>query len=406
MMGAFPSVSGFVQVRIVSADVAECLRQIDLEQITAYSVRMIDSVTLELTVSRQDLQKLQKLCERKGYTLNVVQKLGFYWILRSMLMRPIFVIGLLLLIILAVCLPGRILFVETEGNDTVPSRYILDRAEEYGLKFWTRRREIRSEVIKNGLLEEIPQLQWVGVNTYGCRAVITVRERPPQPDEQSGSAVSHIAAARDGVIQSCTVTRGYGNCSVGQAVRKGDILISGYTDCGICYTAERAEGEIHGQTQRSIRVVTPEMCHIQSPTDHAETKFSLIIGKKRINFYKGSGISGATCDKMYSKYVLTLPGGFPLPVALVKEIIISCDLMEATVPYPVPLLKFCASDYLMEQMHDGMILQKSEAVSASDGAVYLHGIYDCLENIGIVQEEKIGEFNGETDGTDRERRSG
>ena len=85
MMGAFPSVSGFVQVRIVSADVAECLRQIDLEQITAYSVRMIDSVTLELTVSRQDLQKLQKLCERKGYTLNVVQKLGFYWILRSML---------------------------------------------------------------------------------------------------------------------------------------------------------------------------------------------------------------------------------------------------------------------------------------------------------------------------------
>ena len=286
------------------------------------------------------------------------------------------------------------MFISTEGNDTVPTKLILEQAENCELKFWTRRRDVRSEQVKNELLEAIPQLQWVGVNTYGCRAVITVRERASYETDVPNGSVSHIVATQDGVVRSCTVTRGCGSCTVGQAVRKGDVLISGYTDCGLTFTAERAEGEIFALTKRSVSIVTPAKCHVQSQTDSIDTRFGLLIGKKRINFYKGSGISGATCDKMYWKYVLTLPGGFALPVALLKESTGSCYLMQMKIQNPEMMLKSFASDYLTDRMTDGVIEGRSEAITETDEIFQLTGVYDCLEDIGTVREEKIGEFNG------------
>ena len=393
-MGLYRSLAGSVQVTVLSADIPECFKMLEQNKISAFSIRTIDSVTVQLTVSRKELEKLRQLCERKGYVLHLKQKRGLFWSLQAIAVRPVFAVGMVLLSIMAACLPGRILFIETEGNESVPSRYILECADDCGLQFWSRRREVRSEQIKNELLERIPQLQWVGVNTYGSRAVITVRERAESPDEQQGSSVSHIMAARDGVVESCTVTRGYGNCTAGQAVRKGDVLISGFTDCGLTIVAERAEGEVLAQTKRSICLVTPSNCQIQSPSSGCEKRISLLIGKKRINFYKGSGISGATCDKMYSKYVLTLPGGFSLPVALLKETTVSCHLTETTVDQPESILVPFASNYLMGQMQDGAILRKDETITESDGIFRLEGVYDCRENIGIVQEEKIGEFDG------------
>ena len=394
MMGIYRSFAGTLRVRILSADMPECLRVLEREYVTAYSIRIADSVTLEMTVTRRDFERLKYVCQRKGYELQLVERKGLFWPIRALLCRPLLVVGMALLIALAVCIPGRILFISTEGNHAVPARYILAEAEECGLKFWSRRRAIRSEQVKNSLLESIPQLQWVGVNTYGCRAVITVRERTEELSDKTEMAVSNIAASRDGVIHSCTVTKGSRNCVAGQAVRKGDILISGYTDCGLIYTAEQAEGEVMAQTQREMCVITPRFYQVQSPIGRTDTRFALLIGKKRINFYKGSGISGATCDKMYSKYVLTLPGGFTLPVALLKETAVSCCMTESAVNDASQMLEDFAAAYLKGQMTNGTILRKSETLSESEGIFRLDGVYDCLENIGIVQDEKIGEFNG------------
>ena len=95
-----------------------------------------------------------------------------------------------------------------------------------------------------------------------------------------------------------------------------------------------------------------------------------------------------------------------MPVALLKEYTVECNLTEVEASDPEAMLKHFAEDYLMDLMSEGAIERKSEALTKSDGYFQLSGTYACLENIGIVQEEKIGEFNGKTDGTDRERGSG
>ena len=58
--------------------------------------------------------------------------------------------------------PSRVWFVEVEGNETVPARKILLAAEECGVKFWAKSGEIRSEQVKNQILNLVPELQWAG----------------------------------------------------------------------------------------------------------------------------------------------------------------------------------------------------------------------------------------------------
>ena len=173
--------------------------------------------------------------------------------------------------------------------------------------------------MKNALLSTLPQLQWAGINTSGCVATISVREKNTNEELTPEVGIGNIIAKTDGIIQTCTVLNGTALCSAGDAVTAGQILVSGYTDCGIALKAVRAEAEITASTIRSVSAVTLLPDVIRGEQIHEETKFSLRIGKKLINLFKDSGISDTSCVKMYTEEYLTLPGGFRLPIALVTQ---------------------------------------------------------------------------------------
>ena len=165
----------------------------------------------------------------------------------------------------------------------------------------------------------MPQLQWAGVSTSGCVAIITVHERNVKEPAREKEGVCSIVAARDGIITEMTVLRGNGLCKPGMAVKAGQVLISGYQDCGICIRAAHAEGEILAYTQHCLMAVCPINRVIRSETLGRKEKYSLIIGKKEINFMKYSGISGSSCVKIYEQKYMTLPGGFVLPIVFARE---------------------------------------------------------------------------------------
>ena len=241
-MDMWRSLSGMVEVELTSADPAAALRAINAAGITVYNARQKGDLTLWFGLHRQAYRRLRTLTKKRGERLTLNGRSGIYWAGRRLLSRPILLGGILLIIALTLFLPTRVLFVQVEGNDHIPARLILEAAADCGIDFGANRREVRSEKMKNAILSAVPQLQWAGINTYGCRAVISVRERTEPDKEEPQSGVSSIVAMRDGVISQLTVTKGNPVCKVGQAVKAGQVLISGYTDCGICIRASHAGG--------------------------------------------------------------------------------------------------------------------------------------------------------------------
>lgn len=398
-MDFWKSIEGMLEMELCSADIGAAFSSVNHLNIPVYQVRYVNDLTVRFHILRKDLRKVVELYQKRGETLRILKYKGVYWAIHGLLRRPALLLGLIMLLCCALYVPAKVLFIQVEGNASVPARKILAAAEECGIRFGADRRNVRSEKVKNALLSAVPELQWAGVNTSGCVATISVKERTDPPQEDTPREVSSIVASRDGIIYTCTATRGNLLVSPGQAVKEGQLLISGYTDCGLTIQATRAEGEIMAQTSHKQTVVMPSQYMVKGEKTNTKRKYSILIGKKRINLWNNSGIWDATYDRMYEEYDVTLPGGYRLPLALCIEEYVFRDIMDSEIPQAEAeetLLVF-AKAYLTEQMVAGNILHKSQTVVLENGSYRLDGHYICTEMIGRVQQEQIGEENGKSD---------
>ena len=383
--------NGFVILEITSADPAGMISAIQDIGITLENVRFLDELTFQFQIKRQDRKRVLALASKRDVKCTVKRSKGLYWNLKSLFRRPVLIIGLVLICLLTVYLPTRILFFRVQGNVSIPDKRIMELTSQSGIHFGVSRREIRSEKVKNQLLSTIPELEWVGINTSGCVATISVRERQTKEEVDPFQGVSSIVASRDGVVQELTVISGTAACKTGQVVKAGQVLISGYTDCGLSIRAERARGEVYAVTNRHFTCLMPEIDAQRGMKTRVVEKNSLIIGKKRINFFKDSGILDTGCVKMYSENYVTLPGGFVLPVAFVTETWINYEPTTVTVNtvQDEMLLSQFVQAYLRTQMIAGTILSQSEDFSQENDVVQLSGHYACQEMIGRERIEEI-----------------
>jgi similar to stage IV sporulation protein len=321
-----------------------------------------------------------------------------------MIRRPVLMAGCTILLGLTIYLPTRVLIFEVEGAREVPARRIIAEISSHGVGYGTSRREIRSEQVKNSLLQAIPDLQWVGVNTYGCRAVICVKERAVQDKGAARKGVGHVRSLQDAVVSQITVTKGTPMCVPGDRVTAGQVLISGYSDRGLFVRGEIAEGEVFGQTERSVTAYLPDEVRLRAETVASDKNFFLILGKKRVFFSKGSGISPATCGKMYEEHYMVLPGGIPIPIGIGVEETVWSQMEERNVSSEEAetVLTEQAQRLLSRRMISGTVLSREVSLSEVDGAYFFMGRYRCREMIGITHiEENFDRY--ETDRADRER---
>ena len=399
MMSFWRSVGGAIEIGMTAAEPEKALTTIAQSGIELLEIVHDSALECSFTIRRRDYNRISGLCKQNGYTLTIKREKGIYYALRNLYKRKILIIGMLILLIGVFMLPTRILFIHIEGNHTIPSGYILSAAEGIGIRFGASRRKVRSEKIKNALLDAIPELQWAGVNTNGCTATISVRERAISLDTKEQNKVTSVVADRDGYILSCVVTQGSAMVQPGQVVQKGQTLISGYSEHGLTIQATRAKGEVIAQTNRTLTVVSPVQCQRRMDKTSTTRGLSLLLGKKRIFFWKGSGISDAGCGRMYRQYDFTLPGGFTLPIALCVDLIQHYTLTD--VESNTDSLGVFARQYLKEQMIAGQILSGVQTISRHADVLCLQGKYVCTEAIGREKSEQIGEANGETNGENR-----
>lgn len=387
-----------LQISFISAQTNTVLNKLTVAGLQMYDVVCCDALTVRLWIPARDIGKLETVMQHCGCSYRVIAKQGFLWYPSALFRRPFLALGLLLYILMALWIPGKILFVTVEGNQNIPDNYILESAKNSGITFGSSRRAVRSEQTKNKLLSQIPQLQWVGINTSGCVVNISVREGDIQQNYSEDRLVSAIVASCDGVIQSIDVLRGTAMCAVGQTVKRGDVLISGYTDNGLKVTAEAAMGEVFAYTNRDLQIIAPHPTRCKTSVVSKHTNYRLRVGKKVINLCNDSGISGISCDKMYLEEYWSLPGGFRLPVSLIREIcIVYADTADSTsdlARHEAWLSEF-PEKYLSGQMVAGSILSQKIFCCTEDGYDTLSGEYACLEMIGKVKCEETLQKNAE-----------
>lgn len=379
-----------VRLELTSADTQGALNEVLRSGLSLYSVWRVDELVTEFTVRQSEMGAIRSVLDRRGDPVRIIQERGLAVILKRSKKRPVLLMGLAVLIILTVFLPTRLILFRVEGSESVSPALVLETLQDLGVTFWTKRVDLHNENIKNGLIDRIPGIAWVGINTKGCVATVSIRERA---DEQEPyiAGPGNIYATRDGIISEITASKGTAMFASGDAVLKGQLLISGFTDCGNILLSGDAEGDVYAYTSRSVTAVLPKERYAKMRLDTIQRRYSLVVGKKRINFWKGSGISPIGCDRMYQEYWLKLPGGGVLPVCVIRETIIHHSLQSCDTGYAEEDLASMMDVFVCLQIPGGKILHRDIRSSETDTLLITKGHYGCLEMIGKKIVEQIGE---------------
>ena len=386
------SILGRLTLELTSADIVGLLNALNRERIRLIGLHYRSDLVVTVEISLVYLKKVQKIAQKQGASVKILRRNGLFWTAMALVKRPVLVMLAICLLLLSSYISSRVFFVRINGNTTIPSNLILESAAECGIKFGTSRRQVRSELVKNALLEKIPQLQWAGVNTQGCTAIISVREKTTiEQEKKAGNEICSIVAARDGVIQDCTVYQGNPLCQVGQAVKAGQTLVSGYLDCGIVIKTTKADAEIRALTFRELSFVTPKPTAVKGRMVQQKTEYAILLGKKLIKLTKDSGNLGVTCAKIYEENYLQLPAGFTLSIALVKQTTFYYEEGTDTITSadPQQWLHSFAQAYLQKNMIAGEIVSAETELAQTKDICCLHGRYACVEMIGQIKYEQM-----------------
>lgn len=171
-------------------------------------------------------EALLTIAEENGYDLQVVSKHGLP-VYKSIMKRRVgFMLGGLFFISALYLLSSFIWFVEVQGNERIPMEKILAATAKHGIHQGVPKWSFSRVEVEEQVLREIGDLSYIKIDIRGVKANIEVVEKIVVPPDQIVGPTDMVAAC-SGVIEEILVLDGQAKVEVGQAVAKGDVLISG-----------------------------------------------------------------------------------------------------------------------------------------------------------------------------------
>ena len=342
-------------------------------------------VAFTFTMTRRDWKRLRRLSKRIDCDMTPVDWKGTPFFLGRIRYR--YGLWITLALCAAALFTGSFYIwdFEVEGNETVSQQEILRALDKFGVGFGTFSLSVDSSELRDYMLLEVPELSYIAVNVKGCRAHVQVRERVPEPEIISNRDLGNTVAAKDALITSVQVWDGEKMVLPGTTVTKGQLLISGVVQdsvSGVRYL--RGMGKIYGRTWYHLVCRAPLTVREKVYTGAQKTRRALLIGKKRVNLYFGSSISGDTYDKIINWKQWELPGGVVLPVTVSTETVLPYELTERQrgQAEAQAIAEAVLDERLAEYLDEGEVLRREITSEVVDGNLVVTLSAECEEQIG------------------------
>lgn len=316
-----------------------------------------------------------------------------HWIKRA-LFHPGLCVGALLGFLLFVLSSLVVWRVEVIGNEKLEEEAIVSFLEEVGVGVGAFTPGIDSTKAKTALLLRYPELSFVSLYVRGTTLSIEVREserRPPIADSETGFA--NQVAAFDAVIERISVKAGRGVVSVGETVRKGDLLISGLYESATGIRAVYAKGEILGRIGQKIEIKQPYTVQEKILKEEKNIGFSLLFFGKEIKLFNFGGNYGEEYDIIKRKEQIVLFGTVRLPIYRIYETARSYTVIEKklTESEAVTAAHRTMQAAISAAFADGMLVYKNMNGTLGDEGYtlecYIEAVVDISSPLAFTVED-------------------
>lgn len=341
-----------------------------------------------------DCERLKALAEEYGFTAEILSKRGIYYVTKGYHLRFGAAAGFLLAVGMLFFLADRVMVIEVGGNENIPEERIISLLNDAGISIGSRISEVDLRDAEKKILGMDKDIAWIGIRHTGSRVVVEIDEINAVPEMERKSTPCNIVAARDGQIKNVRVYSGMLIPMVGDAVKKGDIIISGVVDTkyGRSYYIHSI-GEVTGVYTEKMTFSQPFRSEEKITAGETVKKAVSVFGKRFVYFSEGD-IEGEY-EYYEEAFPLTL-GKITFPVSVIE---MHFELIENTETTRTEdevraILDEKAARYEENFLSDGVTVTHREITETNDGKNLTRTVIYTVEGELGTQKQIFARYEG------------
>ena len=280
--------------------------------------------------------------------------------------------------------------VNVSGNESLTADEICDMLESHGFGIGSFIPSADTDRICARIVLEAGNLSFMKINMRGTVANVEIKERKASAVKDEESFPSNLVAAYDGQIEWLEVTGGMSAVAPLQAVRKGELLVSGVIDSpALGYRLVRARGEVYARVTLKYESEIPLKTTEKVYTGEEITKKIIKFFAKPLNLLKNTNIPYEKYDTIVNEEKLYLFGIVELPIFVTtftyaEYTEAECTLTEeeATARARRDIERKCA-----DLLYGAQILSRFTTVTGGEDSLIMQEEIYCI--INIAEEVKI-----------------
>ena len=341
--------------------------------------------------SLRTAKRLLRLCHARGLAIEDLGSQGLPMLFLRLLGRPGALVGALLALALILLSQSFLWDIRVRGNERMTTAEVLSELRACGLFTGTYLPGLDVPALENRVLIASDGIAWISVNLSGTVAEVQVVEGIQRPPKEP-TAPANLVASADGQIELLQVYRGQSVVKVGQAVRRGELLISGIYDSSLeGYRLTRAAGEVLARTERHIHVEIPLSYEQKLYAEGECREIVLNFFDFSLKIFKKAGNWEGSCDIIEREIGSASLGTSVLPVHLLVTESLPYRMQTAVrTPEEASALAFAQLEHELAALsREAELLEKRITVSVTDTAVLLDCTLRCIENIAVQAELEV-----------------
>ncbi|MBN6206003.1 sporulation protein YqfD [Ralstonia pickettii] len=280
-------ISGYVQISVNGKQPEAFLNRCVENGVMVWDASKPNPNLCLAKIHLKDIHKIRHLRKGTEYKVRFKNKYGLPFTKNKILKKKPLLIGLILSVLLFTAISNMIWQVTITGVPEELEKKISTRLTSYGVQPGAFKLSIDSpNQIQQLLLQDVPELLWVGVEQKGTTYQLQGVEKIIIKDEPEKSP-ANLIAKKNAVIKRMYVKTGQPKVKVNDYVKKGTLLVSGEIEKmqsqedeeeNQAYERVAADGEIWATTWYTANVTVPlEVTHQELTGDFTQS-YKLQIG--------------------------------------------------------------------------------------------------------------------------------
>ena len=375
---------GYLYVRVKAKNPEKILNLANAKGLGIWRASVKED-TIYFKIGIHSFKKLRIFKRKIPCKIHITKKIGLPFFVQKNRKRYGMAVGVLLFFAILYLMSGYVWNICISGNKEIKSSEILASLNKIGIYEGTKISSIDPEEKRNELLLVQDGLAWAAINIEGSKITVDVTETKEK--ENIETKPSNLVANEDGIIKKIEVKSGAIKAKVGDAVQKGQMLVSGireYEDGRMDFT--RSVGNVYAEVEYSFETIQPIRVTEFLKTGEVLEKKILSIFTVKIPLYlggvEGTYITGANEEKISS-------GNSYLPIKITSKKFYKTKKTTYTLieERAKKRAEKTANKKIAELLGEGELIDKEQKIVCDGNTLTIKTNIKCVKD--IVFEENL-----------------